>query len=148
MRKMRGSDRLVIVDDAHKLTQRGLQCLMDFHDETHSPVAMVGTFELIDKLERDAQLFSRVGLKWVIGQTRPKELIDHIIHSLVPNANGHSEELAALCEQVASQAGHFRAVHKQLKLAVEMLETSSTYKNIVAAFRGAHSKMCRNYKLA
>ena len=32
VRQLRGSDRLLIVDDAHKLTLPGLQCLFDFQD--------------------------------------------------------------------------------------------------------------------
>jgi DNA transposition AAA+ family ATPase len=35
--KLRGSDRLIIVDDAHKLTRPALQWFFDFHDATLCP---------------------------------------------------------------------------------------------------------------
>lgn len=145
--KLRGTDRLFVIDDAHKLPLKSLQLCVDVHDQTGCPFGFVGTFELMDKLERDPQLYSRVGLKWVIGGSRPKELIGHLINSLAPSVNGERAELVALCEQVASNAGHFRAVHKQLKLAAEMRETGTAFTSWVKAFRAAHTKMCRDYKL-
>jgi DNA transposition AAA+ family ATPase len=59
---MRGSDRPLLVDDAHKLTRPALHWLFDFYDETNIPIALFGTPDLLAKLEDDSQRFSRVGL--------------------------------------------------------------------------------------
>ena len=153
IRNMRGSDRLVIVDDAHKLTRPALQWWFDFHDATQCPIAFAGTFALLEKLEDDPQRFSRVGLHCEIvndegdGVTVDRTLILHLIKSLIPAANGETEELADLCEQVAKEHGHYRSVHKQLKLAVELRAGSKKPLSFSQAFRNAHTMLVRNYNL-
>ncbi len=152
--KMRGSDRLVIVDDAHKLTRPALQWWFDFHDATLCPVAFVGTYALLDKLEDDTQRFSRTGMQYEIKSQDDKgnlivdrPLIKHLIKQLVPDCNGELTDLADLCEQVASNHGHYRSVHKQLKLSVE-IKGGKTSLAWCKAFRSAHTMLVRNYKLA
>jgi DNA transposition AAA+ family ATPase len=145
-KKLRGSDRLIIVDDAHKLTRPALQFLFDFHDDTGCPMAFVGTFDLHDKLSADAQQLSRVGLRFEIVPKDQRLLITHLMAELIPGVNGESEELADLCEQVAAHEGCYRSVHKQLKLAVEIREGNRRL-TWVQAFRSAHTFLIRNYKL-
>jgi DNA transposition AAA+ family ATPase len=153
--KLRGSDRLLIVDDAHKLTRPALQWFFDFHDATQVPVALVGTYELLDKLEDDTQRFSRVGYHEEIKHTDAggklvvdRALVKHLVKQLVPAANGESESLCDLAEQVAEQHGHYRSVHKQLKLAIEIKAGSKADITWVQAFRAAHTKLIRKYKLS
>ena len=146
--KLTGSDRLLIVDDAHKLTRPALQWLFDFTDETQTPLGLIGTLELLDKIEDDAQRFSRVGLCYEIVPESPQELITHLIKTHAPSANGAAGELADLCEQVVVQHGHYRAVNKQLKLAAELKEHARKPITWPEAFRQAHTKLVRKYKLA
>lgn len=146
--KLTGSDRLLIVDDAHKLTRPALQWLFDFTDETQTPLGLIGTLELLDKIEDDAQRFSRVGLCYEIVPESPQELITHLIKTHAPSANGATGELADLCEQVVVQHGHYRAVNKQLKLAAELKEHAKKPITWPEAFRQAHTKLVRKYKLA
>lgn len=122
--KLRGSNRLLIVDDAHKLTRPALQWLFDMHDETLCPVAFVGTPELEDTLNADSQRSSRVGYSSVITSKDARPLITHMVKQLVPNANGEAQTLVDLCEDVAREHGHYRNVHQQLKLAVELHEAA------------------------
>lgn len=147
VKKLRGTDRLIIVDDAHKLTRPALQWLFDFHEQTGCPIAFVGTLALDDLLEDDAQRFSRVGLHSEIKPTNSRKLIAHLVATLAPDANGETQQLIALCEVVAAQHGHYRSVHKQLKLAAELKEGSKGKLNWVTAFRGAHLKLIRKYQL-
>lgn len=144
--KLRGTDRLIIVDDAHKLTRPALQFLFDFHEETGCPLGLVGTFDLDDLLEDDAQRFSRVGLHFDIKPSNSSKLIEHLIRTLAPGVNGEAEQIAALCETVAAEHGHYRSVHKQLKLAAEIKEgkPKTTW---VDAFKAAHTMLIRKYAL-
>lgn len=145
--KFAGTGRLLIVDDAHKLTRPALQWLFDFHDETACPIPLVGIYELADKLKDDAQRFSRVGLLHEVKPKNPRELLGHLVSRLAPGArNGEADELLALCEQVAEQHGHFRAVFKQLKLAAEIKEGKPAL-GWAQCFQGAHGKLLREYRL-
>ena len=145
--KLRGSDRLIILDDAHKLTRPALQYVFDLHDETHCPVALIGTFELEDKIKDDAQRFSRVGLRFELKPENPRGLIEHLIKQLCPGIDGELSGLCDLCDQVARQHGHFRSVHKQLKVAAE-LKLSTPKLTWCAAFRQAHTLLVREYTLS
>ena len=144
--KLRGSDRLIIVDDAHKLTRPALQFLFDFHEETGCPVGLVGTFALDELLEDDAQRFSRAGLRWEIKPKNGRKLIEHLVKTLAPGANGETDHVIALCELVAAEHGHYRSVHKQLKLAAEIKESKPKV-SWVDAFRAAHTMLIRKYAL-
>jgi DNA transposition AAA+ family ATPase len=142
--KLRGSDRLLIVDDAHKLTRPALQYLFDLYDETHCPIGLVGTYELEDLLKDDAQRFSRTGLRWELTPEDPTVLIKHMILNLCGEVGNDLPELIELCHQVATKHGHFRSVHKQLKLAAELKSDKDTWPT---AFRLAHTNLIREYKL-
>lgn len=151
---MRGSDRLIVVDDAHKLTRPALQWFFDFHDATQCPVALVGTFELVDTLEADPQRFSRVGffheIRNLDGNGRlivDRDLIRYLVNQFAPNAGKDLEQLLDLCEQVASEHGHYRSVHKQLKLTSEIKKGAGNDLTWIGAFRAAHLKLIRKYKL-
>lgn len=152
---MRGSDRLIVVDDAHKLTRPALQWFFDFHDATQCPVALVGTFELVDKLEDDPQRFSRVGYCQEIRNLDSnnklivdRELIRYLIKKLLPKIHDSElESVCDLCEQVASEHGHYRSVHKQLKLAAEIKSANGNGLTHIGALRAAHTKLIRKYKL-
>jgi DNA transposition AAA+ family ATPase len=146
--KLTGSDRLLIVDDAHKLTKPAMQWLFDFHDVTQSPVALVGTFELEANLGADSQRFSRTGLRYEIKPQKPRELIEHLVRSLVPDINGEFEQVCDLGEQIAAHAGCYRAVHKQLKLAVEIKSGAKKAITLVQAVRSAQTQLIRDWQLA
>lgn len=147
VKKLRGSDRLILVDDAHKLTQPALQWLFDFHDHTGCPMALVGTYGLEAKLRSDPQRFSRVGYWKELAPKNPTQLIDHLIDSLCQGATDQEQaELVGLCRQVAENHGHFRSVFKQLKLAGE-IKTGKANMPWPACFRAAHTRLLRDYKL-
>lgn len=153
IKKLRGSDRLLIVDDAHFLHHTALQWWVHFHEATQCPLALAGTFELIKKIEADPQIFSRVGLRFEIKKVDAqghlaidRELIKHLIRQLAPKVNGEMTELVDLCEQVAREHGHYRSVHKQLKVAVEIKAGNGKLSH-AQAFRAAHTMLVRNYNL-
>ena len=64
--RLRGSGRLLIVDEAHRIGDSGLQFLRDVYDECEVPILMLATKDLVDRLRRDAdedhgQMYSRIG---------------------------------------------------------------------------------------
>jgi len=153
VKKLRGSERLLVVDDAHFLHHTALQWWMHFHEATQCPLALAGTYALLNKIEADPQIFSRVGLRFEVKKMDDKgnllvdrDLIKHLIKQLVPKVNGEMEELSDLCEQVAREHGHYRSVHKQLKVAVEV-KMGNPRLSFVQAFRAAHTMLVRNYNL-
>jgi DNA transposition AAA+ family ATPase len=146
--KLAGSDRLLIVDDAHKLTKPAMQWLFDFHDVTQSPVALVGTFDLEANLGADSQRFSRTGLRYEIKPEEPRALIEHLVRSLAPDLNGEFEQVCDLGEQIAAHAGCYRAVHKQLKLAMEIRSSAKKPITMVQAVRSAQTQLIRDWQLS
>lgn len=117
--KLRGSDRLLVVDDAHKLTSSALQWLYDFADESHCPLALVGTPELQKRVNADGQRASRTGIAWEIECAGRGPLLKHLVNELVPEAKeaGELEELVDLCEEATEDFGHFRNAEQQLRMA-------------------------------
>ena len=146
---LRGSDRPLIVDDAHKLTRPALHLLFDLWDETNIPIVLIGTTEIIEKLQDDSQRFSRVGIHFTVtpDPKKSRALLAHLVKTLAPDANGDKEELLELCDQVARQHGHFRSVHKQLKLAAELRATVDPAPTWPSAFRASHKMLLRQYHL-
>lgn len=63
MTKLAGSGRLVIIDNAQRISVGGLRWLMDFNDTTGCPVALVGNPEVMDKIRDNDQMSSRIGFK-------------------------------------------------------------------------------------
>ncbi len=66
-RHLEGSNRLLMVDEAHQVIRTGLEFLRDIHDETGIPMLFAGTREIDDKVsdfsEWAGQLNRRVGLR-------------------------------------------------------------------------------------
>jgi DNA transposition AAA+ family ATPase len=141
--KLRGSNRLLIVDNAHKATAAGLEWLFDLHDETRIPIALVGNEEVIRPIQANDQRFSRVGLKQPVTVTKPRALVKHLVQSVAPQFLGQVE---TLLEQVAEQHGRFRAVTKGLSLSATLAEAGGL--DPISAVKAAHQRLVRHYELA
>lgn len=64
--KLKGSHRLLIIDEAHRISDSALEFLRDVHDECQVPVLLLCTKDLRDRIRKDndedhGQLYSRVG---------------------------------------------------------------------------------------
>jgi DNA transposition AAA+ family ATPase len=148
VQKMRGSDRPFLFDDAHKLSRDALSLIATFQEKTGCPIALFGCSDLVAKLESDPQRLSRTGLHWSIKPDAvDSKLLLHMVQSIAKTVNGDLDDLLELCGQVAAHHGHFRAVHKQLKLAAEFRHANLDL-SWPDAFRKAHTKLLRPYKLS
>lgn len=146
VRKLMGSDRLIIVDNAEYLTMQAIHWLYDLQEETRCPMVFIGTFALSDKLECDERRASRTWCRFELTAEDPDKLIWHHIHELAPTAAREGDELFRLCRQVAKNAGHFRSVYQQLKMAAK-IKQSKPSTSWVEAFKQAHTQLIRDYKL-
>lgn len=62
------SHRLIVIDQAHKMTDSAIEYLFDLHDRTGCPVLLIGTAKIGERLSRDrdprfGQLYSRVSIR-------------------------------------------------------------------------------------
>lgn len=127
VRRLTGSSRLIIVDNAHKATRPALEWLIDCHDATGCPLALVGNEEVTGKIDDNAQRHSRMLYRRRIdGMTRakdkkpvfnPRPLIRHIAREIVPD--WPLGEVERHVEAVTESDGRFRNVTKLLKLGRE-----------------------------
>ena len=143
-----GTERLLIVDDAHELGQCSLQCCVDFWEKTGNPVALLGLEHLKKRLLADDRRSSRVKNVFNLAAevTNHKPLVEHQIDELAPDANGERDELLTLCLQVAAHPGAYRSVENQLQLAAK-IRRKKNY-TWVEAFRTAHKRLLRSYSLS
>lgn len=141
--KFKGSNRLLILDNAHRLTKSAREWLFDFHDETGIPVALLGNPEVLDAIRLNDQQFSRIGLCHGLKLTKEevKRPVEQLTAQLIPDANGSVQRLA---EQVASHEGHFRALKKQCVLARD-IRAQDAELSWPEAFRAAQSQLVRDW---
>ncbi len=145
--RTRGSGRILIVDDAQELAPRALQCCVDYHEETGSPVCLVGLPALKKKLLADSRRSRRVDAVVELKIKDPAPLINHLIDQFASDSNGERNDLLSLCVEVASGIGAFGSVEKQLKYAARS-RSKKPGLDWVPAFRAAHKRLLRTYDLS
>ena len=62
--KLRGSHRMIVIDEAHRISDSALEFLRDIFDECSVPILLMCTKDLLDRIRKDAdedhgQLYSR-----------------------------------------------------------------------------------------
>jgi len=83
--RLRASHRLLIIDEAHRLTDSALEFLRDVYDECQVPMLWLCTKDLVDRIRQDSdedhgQLYRRIGL--TIDLVRGKDKIPGGKHPL------------------------------------------------------------------
>lgn len=141
-RKLKDSNRLLIVDNAHRLTIGALELLFDFHDQTGVGIALIGNPAVLDNIRKNDQQYSRCAIKKEITLEKPAKVAAEMLRVSFPDA---SDDLRDLSEQVVSNRGHLRALKHQIRLAKQIGEEVST--DAVTAFRSAHTQLIRDYQL-
>jgi DNA transposition AAA+ family ATPase len=117
--RLRGTDLLIVVDQAHKLSGPAIDFLCELWNDTGAPQLWLGTEDLAEKLERDEQWASRLATTvWlevaVDAETNEvRELVQHQIKSRISDLNGETLALTNLCEKLALH-GNFRRVEMRL----------------------------------
>lgn len=145
-RRLKGSNRLIIIDNAQRMTAGAREWLFDFHDETGCPIAMIGNPEVLQAIRRCDQHFSRVGIYQEVSLS-PKKIKDYakaLVDALVKKPVDGLYDLAVA---VAEERGHLRALRKQLLLMLDLCESSAFEGDQLRAFHAAHTKLVRDYQL-
>jgi DNA transposition AAA+ family ATPase len=139
--RLSGSHRLIIIDNAHKLSFRSRQWLFDFHDQSGCPIALIGNPEILEEIKKNDQQFSRVGLLCEFRGQSASVDAERMIKIHWPDAEG---KLDGLPIQVIKEQGHLRSLRKHLELARDI---ATAFDSPEEAFRAAHTKLVTNYKL-
>lgn len=89
--KLRGSGRLIVVDEAEHLPTRALDLLRRINDKAEVGILLVGLKRLLDNLRLKkgdfAYLYTRVGLAVNLAPLQATD-IEAIVHDAVPGSNG------------------------------------------------------------
>lgn len=143
--QLRGSHRVIIVDEAHLLDATGRQFFFNLNRDTGCAVVFIGNPEILDKIRRNDQHFSRVGVKGEPVLTA-KELPGVSLQVAVQfSTREFAEEISDLVAFVATKPGRLRAVRKGVILAYELAQKNSFEPR--KAFREAHRNLVRDYSL-
>jgi hypothetical protein len=118
--KLRGSGRLLIVDEAERLTFRSLETLQSIHDETNVGLALLADEVLWQTITagrsraEHARFLSRVGIRRPVNPGVGQDDVEKIAVQFL----GHrDEECIAYLTAKAQGVGGFRAVVKHCRLA-------------------------------
>lgn len=119
IKRLKDSNRLLIVDEAHKLKDPAVELLREIHDATGCPILLLATKELHDRIQRSAdpdrgQIYSRFDIIRPLteghdvhagGTNKPLFTIEDIkrLYDQVPIRL--SRDAATYLQQVANQLG-------------------------------------------
>ena len=143
--QLRGSSRVVICDEAHLLDATGRQFLFNLNRDTGCAVVLIGNPEILDKIRRNDQHFSRVGVK---GEPRLRDKEIPAVSLKVAtqfSTPEFAQEISDLVAFIASKPGRLRAVRKAVILAYELANKNGSDPR--KALRDAHRNLVRDYAL-
>ncbi|MBB5033137.1 AAA family ATPase [Prosthecobacter vanneervenii] len=134
VRTFRDSDRLIIIDNAQRLTSRSRKFIMDFFDATRTPIALFGNPEIVRLFEANDQHASRLGRCIDVtdagGEARSdvdKASVLTLLKAYMPEAaNDKGAQSQALEILRAKDGGASRAVKMTLKLAERISKTATS----------------------
>lgn len=146
--RFKGASRLLIVDNAQRLSGSGRQWLFDFADEANCPICLIGNPETLDRIRTNDQQLSRIGIH-ASYELDAKELPAAAARVAAQFSNPETAEaIADLCAFIAGKEGRLRAVRKTVILAQELRQASADLRdNPRKAIRAAHARLVRDYQL-
>lgn len=137
--KLKASDRLMIVDNAQRLSISGIKWLMDMQDEAGFGLAFVGNAEILDKVASSDQLASRIKIRRNVlldGEDKQQlgwldDAADKMVRVMWPDA---TKDILRLARESVRQQGHLRRLNSQLRVAIRLCETKGFTGRHAAAF--------------
>jgi DNA transposition AAA+ family ATPase len=148
VQRFRGTGRLLIVDNAQRLTMSGRQLIFDLADDAEFPVALIGNPEMIDAIRSNDQQFSRVGIHGTY-ELESAELPAASMHVAKQFSDEQTAEtISDLTSFIAARSGRLRAVRKTVILAQQLRQESAKLAHDPrSAIRAAHARLIRDYAL-
>lgn len=120
--KLKGSDRMIIVDEAEHLPYRALELLRRIYDKAGVGILLIGMPVLIGNLRGKrgeyAQLFSRVGVKGVLQVLDPSDT-ELFVKNALPGSNGVYKTFHAVAN------GNTRVLTKLIRRSIRMSEINN-----------------------
>ena len=109
-----GTGRLLIIDNAHELTQAGLEWVLGFHDSTRCPVLLIGNVELERTIHLVRRAPSRIG---VHRDLRAKDELEKAAADLLRIHWPEAPELMPHIKRLIMEPGMLRTVRHALRTA-------------------------------
>jgi len=131
VRRVMGTQGLLIVDEANHLTTPALDELRSIHDEARIGLALVGNEEIYGRLEGGgrraefAQLFSRVGMR--MRRARP---LAADVNALLDAAGVSGDAERRLMRAIAAKPGALRGAAKTLRIAQMLANADGVALNV------------------
>ena len=136
---MRGTQRLLLFDDAELMYLSAFRWAFSLHDATGIPMGFIGNDEVIHKIslaDVSGKMVSRIGIKHHAFLTDDEEAVaKKLIEQFAPGA-----ELLEEVQAKILRFGHSRRARKQLTLAAN-LRDGSRDKSWLNAWNNADEKL-------
>ena len=144
LRHFRNSERLILIDNAHKLRRAALAWLFDFWDQTGVSIGLVGNPEILENLRYSDQMFSRIAMRkdlCVDGEQRLKlDWLDQAADGVVDRMwSDAPQEVREMAREAAREFGHLRTLQHRIQLAQELAATSQFRGKPADAFDATHA---------
>lgn len=143
--QLKGSGRVIIIDEAHMLDASGRQFLFNLNRDTGCAVVLIGNPEILDKIRRNSQHFSRTGVKGeplLTDKEIPAAALRVAEQFSSPEFAAEVSDLVAF---IGLKPGRLRSVRKTVILAFELAQKNSFEPR--KALREAHRNLPRDYAL-
>ncbi len=143
---VKGSQRAIFCDNAHRLDTSGRNALFDFSEDTGCPVIFLANPEILERIKANDQQHSRIGVYTDLRLT-DDELPD-VSRRVAAQLSDEetAEEISDLVAYVASKSGRLRAVRMHVVLA-QRLRAKNPKLEARQAFRTAHKNLVSDYAL-
>lgn len=113
-RILRGTERVILVDNVQRLALDALEWFADLNDATHTPIAFLGNPEVLNLIRKSDQLSSRIGIVTEVRISKDEgEIAKRLVEQFAPEGNG---TLVDCVVGVVGDIGYARRAKKTLQL--------------------------------
>lgn len=121
IRRLKGSEGLLIIDEAQHLSVKAVEELRSIHDQAKIGVVFIGNaplnakFDGLGRTSDYAQLFSRIGLRRKINKPRSRDMCEILKAWDIQN-----EEVLMYAKEIGRREGGLRSMTKVLRNATKI----------------------------
>jgi DNA transposition AAA+ family ATPase len=149
VRTFRDSDRLIIIDNAQRLTEASRKFLADFYDVTRTPIAMLGNPEIEDQWNKNDQHGSRLGRAIDVTLNEPesapaanKSTVHELLSQFMPSATQDVAAQKLTLEVIKTRKrGACRTARYMLTAAEYIAKNSAAPMSAAEAIRLAQTQL-------
>lgn len=116
--RLKGSDAMVIIDDAHKLTNEALEEVRAIHDASGCAFTLIGTEEILNRLidPRAGRILAQMSSRLPVRRVYPLQPSTADLKLVCEAYNVHDKEVIKRLAEKSKRGGLRLAVH-QMKIA-------------------------------